>query len=160
MKLIWLSHFVPFPPRGEDLQRSFNPIGHVSKSYEISLIALNLLGESRQQPRMYEAGMKQYCQGAEICELPYPWRGGRWWAEAMCSPLFSALFSEGHRCSRSSSRGGHLRAGGTGSGRNGGNRGWPGYRGVNAACVVVAREFTASRAATVAQLYESLSEAG
>jgi hypothetical protein len=26
MKLVWFSHFVPFPPKGGNLQRSFNLI--------------------------------------------------------------------------------------------------------------------------------------
>jgi polysaccharide biosynthesis protein PslH len=93
MKLIWFSHFVPFPPQGGNLQRSFNLIRQASQSYEIHLLALNLQGESPQQLRSYEAELKRYCESVEICELPFPWRGGRWWAEAMCSPLFSAPFS-------------------------------------------------------------------
>src|ERR1700681_367562 len=92
-KLIWFSHFVPFPPRGGNLQRSFNLIRQASHSYEIHLIALNLQGELSQQLRGYEAELKQYCESVEICDRPCPWRGRRWWAEAMFSPVFSAPFS-------------------------------------------------------------------
>lgn len=93
MKLIWFSHFVPFPPRGGNLQRSFNLIRQASHSYEIHLIALNPQGEPPQQLRGFETELKQYCESVDICDLPFPWRGGRWWAEAMWSPLFSAPFS-------------------------------------------------------------------
>lgn len=93
MKLLWLSHFVPFPPRGGNLQRSFNLIRQVSHSYEVHLLTLNLQGEPPQQLRAYEAELKHYCKSVEICELPFPWRGRRWWAEAMRSPLFSVPFS-------------------------------------------------------------------
>jgi polysaccharide biosynthesis protein PslH len=93
MKLIWFSHFVPFPPRGGNLQRSFNLIRQASRSYEIHLLALNLQSESRQQIDEYKKELRHYCESVEICELPFSWRGGRWWAEATCSPLLRAPFS-------------------------------------------------------------------
>jgi glycosyltransferase involved in cell wall biosynthesis len=93
MKLIWFSHIVPFPPRGGNLQRSFNLLREASRSYEIHLMALNLQGEPLDRIRGYEAELRQYCEDVEICELPFPWGGPRWWAEAMCSPLFRAPFS-------------------------------------------------------------------
>jgi polysaccharide biosynthesis protein PslH len=93
MKIIWFSHFVPFPPRGGNLQRSFNLIRQASQFHEVHLIALNLQGEPPDQLRRYETELKQYCQSIELCELPFPWRGRRWWAEAMSSPLFKAPFS-------------------------------------------------------------------
>jgi glycosyltransferase involved in cell wall biosynthesis len=93
MKLIWFSHFVPFPPRGGNLQRSFNLIRQASHSYEIHLIALNLQGEPSPHLRGYEAELKQYCESVDFCELPFAWRGARWWAEALCSPAFNTPFS-------------------------------------------------------------------
>src|ERR1700730_2720201 len=93
MKLVWFSHFVPFPPRGGNLQRSFNLIRQMSKSYEITLVAFNFLGEPPQQLRSYTEEMKHYCESVEIWELPSPWRGARWWAELLWSPLFGAPFS-------------------------------------------------------------------
>ncbi len=93
MKLLWLSHFIPFPPRGGNLQRSFNLIRQASISYEIFLVALNFLGEPTEQLRTYTNEMKKFCESIEIWELPYPWRGVRWWAELLCSPLFHVPFS-------------------------------------------------------------------
>jgi polysaccharide biosynthesis protein PslH len=93
MRLIWLSHFIPFPPRGGNLQRSFNLIRQASRSYEIHLLALNLHGEFSRQTEEYEEELKRYCKSVEICELPFPWRGSRWWFEAVRSPLFSRAFS-------------------------------------------------------------------
>lgn len=93
MKLIWFSHFVPFPPRGGNLQRSFNLIRQVSATYETHLFALNLQGESRKALEQYKTELKRYCRSVEICDLAFPWRGARWWAEAAASPLFSAPFS-------------------------------------------------------------------
>jgi glycosyltransferase involved in cell wall biosynthesis len=93
MKLIWFSHFVPFPPRGGNLQRSFNLIRQASRSHEIHLLALNLQGERRVQTEEYAGALGQYCESVEICDLPFPWRGARWWFEAAASPAFSRPFS-------------------------------------------------------------------
>jgi len=93
MKLIWFSHFVPFPPRGGNLQRSFNLIRQASRSHEVQLLALNLQGESVAQIEEDRRALKQYCESVEIYNLPFHWRGARWWLEATCSPRFSRPFS-------------------------------------------------------------------
>jgi polysaccharide biosynthesis protein PslH len=93
MKLIWFSHFVPYPPKGGNLQRSYNLIRQASRSYEITLVALNLLGESPDRLRSHAEELKKYCERVEIWELPYPWRGARWQAAALASPLFRVPFS-------------------------------------------------------------------
>lgn len=41
MKILWLSHLVPYPPKGGVLQRSYNLIKEVSKDHEITLFAFN-----------------------------------------------------------------------------------------------------------------------
>ena len=40
-KLLWISHLIPFPPKGGVLQRSFNLIKELSKYYDIYLFAFN-----------------------------------------------------------------------------------------------------------------------
>jgi glycosyltransferase involved in cell wall biosynthesis len=101
VRLLWLSHFVPFPPRGGNLQRSFNLIRQASYEHEIHLMALNLLGETAEKLHEYETELKQYCQSVEICDLPFPWRGKRWWAKAIFSPFFPLPFSCGTLFSKS-----------------------------------------------------------
>jgi glycosyltransferase involved in cell wall biosynthesis len=93
MKLIWFSHFVPYPPKGGNLQRSYNLIRQASHSYQITLVALNFLGESPEGLRPHMAELKKYCARVEFWELPYPWRGVRWQAAALASPLFRVPFS-------------------------------------------------------------------
>jgi polysaccharide biosynthesis protein PslH len=100
MRLLWFSHFVPFPPRGGNLQRSFNLIRRMSKSYEIILLALNFLGEPPEQLREYANELRKYCGSVEIWEIPHAWRGARWWAEQLWSPIFRAPFSCRALCSR------------------------------------------------------------
>jgi glycosyltransferase involved in cell wall biosynthesis len=41
MKILWISHFVPYPPKGGSLQRSFNLFKECSKHHETALVALN-----------------------------------------------------------------------------------------------------------------------
>lgn len=93
MKLIWFSHFVPYPPKGGNLQRSYNLIRQASRSCEVTLVALNFLGESPERLRSHAEELKKYCERVEFWELPYPWRGARWQAAALASPLFRVPFS-------------------------------------------------------------------
>ncbi|WP_417566831.1 glycosyltransferase family 4 protein [Marinobacter sp.] len=41
MKILWLSHLVPYPPKGGVLQRSYNMVKEMGKYHEITLIAFN-----------------------------------------------------------------------------------------------------------------------
>jgi polysaccharide biosynthesis protein PslH len=99
MRLLWFSHFVPFPPRGGNLQRSFNLIRQMSKSHEIFLVALNFLGESPEQLRVSSNELRKYCESVEIWEMPHAWRGARWWAELLWSPILRDPFSCRALCS-------------------------------------------------------------
>lgn len=44
MKVLWLSHLIPYPPKGGVLQRTFNMISEVGKYHEITLVAFNQSG--------------------------------------------------------------------------------------------------------------------
>jgi len=41
MKLLWLSHLIPYPPKGGVLQRTYNMIREVSNYHEVTLVAFN-----------------------------------------------------------------------------------------------------------------------
>src|SRR6185437_12163213 len=45
MKVLWLSHLVPYPPAGGALQRAYNLLRHACRTHEVHLVALN-------QPRL------------------------------------------------------------------------------------------------------------
>lgn len=87
MRLVWLSHTVPYPPQGGPLQRSFNLIREMSRSYEISLVAFNLQGAAKENLDDYICELKKYCAEVEIWEMPYQWKGIRWWAGLSLSPF-------------------------------------------------------------------------
>ncbi len=41
MKILWLSHLIPYPPKGGVLQRSYNLVRELSRYHEIDLLAFN-----------------------------------------------------------------------------------------------------------------------
>ena len=41
MKILWLSHILPYPPKGGVMQRSYNLIKEVTKENEVYLFAFN-----------------------------------------------------------------------------------------------------------------------
>ena len=87
MKLLWFSHFVPFPPKGGAHQRSFNLLRGASKSHEVSLVAFNHLAEPNERLAEYASELKKYCEHVEFWQLPIPWKSTRWWAGLAFSPL-------------------------------------------------------------------------
>jgi len=44
MKVLWLSHLIPYPPKGGVLQRSYNMVRELSKYHEVDLLAFNQRG--------------------------------------------------------------------------------------------------------------------
>lgn len=44
MKILWLSHLIPFPPKGGVLQRSYNMIREMARIHQITLVAFNQKG--------------------------------------------------------------------------------------------------------------------
>ncbi|HET7841069.1 MAG TPA: hypothetical protein VFM21_05660, partial [Terriglobia bacterium] len=87
-KLIWLSHFIPYPPRGGSRQRSYNLLRHISAKYETHLVALNMQCETTARAAEYARQLGQFCAEVEIWDPPYRWRGARWWAQLLFSPFY------------------------------------------------------------------------
>lgn len=87
MRLLWLSHFIPYPPVGGARQRSYQLLRHVAASYEISLIAFNLLNEPADRLAGYQGELQKCCARVEFWTLPVKWKGTCWWTELAMSPL-------------------------------------------------------------------------
>jgi len=95
MDLIWLSHFIPYPVRGGAAQRSYNLLRQAAEKYRVSLVAFNrpaqspeMLGESRRE-------FERFCHRVEILEMPFAWKGLRWWSQLTMAPLASEPISVG-----------------------------------------------------------------
>lgn len=71
-KVLWLSHFVPFPPKGGNLQRSYNLIKELSKYHDVTLYSFNqskvigtdsLLDDAKKH-------FSDFCTVAEVLPIP------------------------------------------------------------------------------------------
>ena len=100
MRVLWLSHFVPFPPKGGVAQRSFHLLKQMSQDCEISLVGFNRPRVSQEQLHHYKEELRKYCAAVEFWELPVAWKGLRWWAELALAPVFS----DPHSCRAYDSR--------------------------------------------------------
>ncbi len=80
MKLIWLGHFIPFPPIGGAHQRSYNLLKQASRRHEVVLVAFNRPAVSEATLDSYRAELEKFCAEIHFWDLPYRWKGMRWWA--------------------------------------------------------------------------------
>jgi polysaccharide biosynthesis protein PslH len=68
MKILWISHILPYPPKGGVVQRSYNLIKEISKKHEIYLLAFN--HEQRSDFEDSIDNLRQICKEVEIINLP------------------------------------------------------------------------------------------
>jgi polysaccharide biosynthesis protein PslH len=87
MRLLWFSHFIPYPPRGGAHQRSYNLLRHVSRRYETTLVAFNLQGNSPGELSAWQAELAQHCARVVFWEMPVKWKSAWWAAKLILSPL-------------------------------------------------------------------------
>ena len=69
MKILWVSHFVPYPPRGGNLQRSYNLLRHLASTHEIRLLAFNRKASLTPRPADQDAARRalaEFCSRVEI----------------------------------------------------------------------------------------------
>lgn len=59
MKILWLSHLIPYPPKGGVLQRSYNLVRQVAKKHQLDLLAFNQKNLIQPLFADYEEGLKE-----------------------------------------------------------------------------------------------------
>ena len=89
MTLIWLSHFIPFPPRGGAPQRSYHLLRQASRLHDIVLVAFNRPAVSGAVLESYSTELRTFCARVEFWELPFAWKGVRWWAGLLANTVQS-----------------------------------------------------------------------
>lgn len=69
--LLWLSHFVPYPPKGGAFQRSYNLIKQVSRYYDIYLIAVKHKSSTHpiNDDAEAKAALSEFCKDVVIVDL-------------------------------------------------------------------------------------------
>lgn len=77
MRILWLSHLVPYPPRSGVAQRSYGLLKEICKSHEVDLIALhqpNLMKAMSNDPvdelERAAAHLRSLCSRVEILPIP------------------------------------------------------------------------------------------
>lgn len=92
-KLIWFSHFIPFPPRGGAPQRSFNLLRNVAQDFEVTLVAFNMHAADAARLEECRREFSRYCPRVEFWEPPFRWRSPQWWWRLALSPALPAPYS-------------------------------------------------------------------
>jgi len=71
MNILWLSHFVPYPPKGGCFQRSYNLLKEVARKNEVYLVALKHKESSHPESEVERAKeeLEKFCKKVFIIEL-------------------------------------------------------------------------------------------
>lgn len=71
MRILWLSHFVPFPPAGGALQRSYHLLRHAARSHDVHVLALNQPRLLPTTERLSEAvdALSRFCASIRVFPL-------------------------------------------------------------------------------------------
>ena len=81
MKILWLSHLCPYPPKGGVLQRSYNLIKELSKYHDVSLVAFNqkALLPTRKELDAAINEFSKFCQNVSVLPISSERKKyGRW----------------------------------------------------------------------------------
>lgn len=77
MKILWLSHLVPYPPKGGVLQRSYNLIRELSRYHDVYLLAFIQKDLINRTMRDYDSGVAEsrnvlsgFCRRIDFVEIP------------------------------------------------------------------------------------------
>lgn len=72
MNVLWLSHMVPYPPKGGSLQRSFNLIRQLAARHDVHLLAFNqkAILPTATQVEESRLALSKFCRHVEILESP------------------------------------------------------------------------------------------
>ncbi len=93
MKVLWFSHFIPFPPRGGAPQRSFNLLRRVAQKHSVTVVAFNLLAEPADRLAKYREEFQSLCESVQFWEVPVRWKGPEWWLRLAFSSFSDRPFS-------------------------------------------------------------------
>ena len=59
MRILWLSHLIPYPPKGGVLQRAHHLLKGVAQHHEVDLLAFNQLDVMRSLFSNAEGGVRE-----------------------------------------------------------------------------------------------------
>lgn len=70
LKVLWISHFVPYPPKGGAYQRSFNLLRGAGAAHEVHLVALRHKASVHPESEMLGAAnaLKRHCESVTVVD--------------------------------------------------------------------------------------------
>jgi polysaccharide biosynthesis protein PslH len=79
LRILWLSHFVPYPPKGGCFQRSYNLIWRVAESHDVHLVALRPKPPANPEAETLSAqrALMGRCASVKIVDLSSTYRPSR-----------------------------------------------------------------------------------
>ena len=71
MNILWISHLIPYPPKGGVVQRSYNLIREVAKEHSVYLIALNQWASlpTNDDVRQAVQHLQKFCKEVEVADI-------------------------------------------------------------------------------------------
>lgn len=71
LRVLWLSHFVPFPPKGGCFQRSYNLLKQVGMHHDIHLVALRHKASTHPEAETREARAEllRHCRSVDVIDI-------------------------------------------------------------------------------------------
>ena len=94
MKVLWLSHFLPYPPKGGALQRSHHLLRQIAGRHEVHLVSLNQ-GKNLPTRAAFEEAtgfLQGICKRVEVFPIPSEAAKWRWAAMTMASYVRSSPY--------------------------------------------------------------------
>ena len=94
MKVLWLSHFLPYPPKGGALQRTHNLLRQIAGRHEVHLVSLNQRKNLPNRVAIEEATgfLKGICKRVEVFPIPSDAAKWRWVTMTMASYVRSSPY--------------------------------------------------------------------
>ena len=95
MRLLWLSHNVPYPPIGGVLQRNYNLVKEVASRHDVHLVAFNQKALLPTTAHLEDATkvLSQFCARVTILPIPSDASGFAWYALVIKSFLTEAPYT-------------------------------------------------------------------
>jgi len=93
MKILWFSHFVPYPPAGGAAQRSFNLLRRIAEKHYVVFVGFDMAGSATAGAAPLDA-LGKFCASVEIWDLPVRWKSAGWWLQALLSTLSGESLSD------------------------------------------------------------------
>lgn len=87
MKILWISHLLPYPPKGGVLQRSYHLLRQAGRRHEVHLAALiqPSMQDTERERMEAEKELGRFCESVESFHIPAEQTKLRWWSLVIAS---------------------------------------------------------------------------